>query len=291
MSIDVLQDRIRHLKNPTVLSLEPTDEVIPGYLLDAHSTRAQAWGVYCTELLEALKEWIPAVKVSFPCFAALGAEGVTVLEQTVKLARKLGYYLILDGLSGDWSTAAKAVTESVFGADAPYFCDSILLNGYCGSDSIKPFLPYCKVGKSIFILVKSPHRSSVEIQDLLAGGRSVHTAMADLVSRWGGEQYGKFGYMPVGAVVGAANPEILRSLRTRYDRTFFLVAGLDIPSVSPKSCQYAFDQFGRGAAVCASQCILGAWNAVGSDGRDYVRNAVDAAQKLKKGLCNHVQIL
>lgn len=291
MSMDVLQEGIRRLKNPTVLSLKPTDEVVPGYLLEAYSTKTQAWGAYCETLLEALKEWIPAVKVSFPCFAALGGEGVSLMQRIIRLARELGYYVILDGLGGDWGAAAKAAADSVFQPDGPYFCDCAVLNGYWGSDGIKPFLPYCKEDKSVFVSVKSPNRSSVEIQDLMAGGRLVHTAMADLVNRWGGEQYGKYGYSPVGALVGATHPEILKTLRAKYDRVFFLVTGLDIPGANPKGCQSAFDRFGHGAAVCAARSILSAWNTEGSDGKDFAQKAVEAAQKLRKNLGKYVQIM
>lgn len=34
MSIDVLQEKIRVLKNPTMVGLDPTPEVVPGYLLE-----------------------------------------------------------------------------------------------------------------------------------------------------------------------------------------------------------------------------------------------------------------
>ena len=126
-------------------------------------------------------------------------------------------------------------------------------------DSIKPFLPYCRDGgKSLFILVKTSNRSSVEVQDLLSGGRLVHTAMADLVNRWGGELWGKYGYSQVAAVVGAPYPEILRSLRAKYDRMFFLVPGYGAQGGTAKSVQHAFDRFGHGAVVCAARSILGA---------------------------------
>lgn len=34
MSIDTLQEKIRALKNPSMVGLDPTPEVVPGYLLE-----------------------------------------------------------------------------------------------------------------------------------------------------------------------------------------------------------------------------------------------------------------
>lgn len=291
MSIDVLQERIRRFKNPTVLSLEPGPDAIPCFLLEEHPTRAQALEAYCRGLLDGLKELVPGVKFSLPCFAALGSEGIAVLERTMSLAKELEYYVILEGLSGDWGIPAEAAATGVFGEDTYYPCDGAIINGYCGSDGVKPYLPYCKEGRSLFVLVKSPNRSAVEIQDLLSGSRLVHTAMADLVNRWGADLYGKYGYSQVAAVVGASHSEALTALRAKYDRTFFLVTGLEHPRVGSKNCQYAFDRFGHGAAVCAGPYILEAWRSQGSDGRDYIQQAQEAARKLRKNLGNYVQIM
>lgn len=84
-------------------------------------------------------------------------------------------------------------------------------------------------------MVKTSNRSSVEVQDLLTGGRLVHTAMADLVSRWGSDLYGKCGYSQVAAVVGASYPQVLKSLRAKYDRMFFLVPGYGVQGGTAKT--------------------------------------------------------
>ena len=64
MSIDVLQERIRALKNPTMVGLDPTPEVVPGYLLEearqelgaTPAAAAAAYGRFCRELLEGLRD-------------------------------------------------------------------------------------------------------------------------------------------------------------------------------------------------------------------------------------------
>ena len=87
----------------------------------------------------------------------------------------------------------------------PYPCDAVTINGYLGGDSVNPFLALLPGrGKSLFVLVKTSNRSSVEVQDLLTGGRLVHTAMADLVNRWGGGALWGLRLFPGGGCGGRA---------------------------------------------------------------------------------------
>lgn len=291
MSIDVLQGKIRKLKNPSLLSLEPVPELIPAFILEQAASTAQGYETFCTGLLDGLKDILPGIRVSLPCFLALGGEGLPVMSRLLAYAKELGYYVILDGIPDCWGSVGQTVADAVFGAQSAFPCDGVILNGYCGTDAIKPWLPYLKQDKSVFVLTKSPNRSSVEVQDLLLGGRSVHTAMVDLINRWGGDCHGKYGYDPVGAVVGAPHSEVARGLRSRYSRVFLLLTGIEVGSASPKGCQYAFDRLGYGAAVCAGGYLMGAWQKAESDGSDYVAQALEAAQRLKKNLNKYIIIM
>lgn len=221
------------------------------------------------------------------------------MQEVLGFARELGYYVLLDSMRGDVPGTAELCARAAFGTVEeagpgyqPYPCDAVTINGYLGGDSVKPFLPYCRDGgKSLFVLVKTSNRSSVEVQDLLTGGRLVHTAMADLVNRWGGELYGACGYSQVAAVVGAPYPELLKSLRAKYDRMFFLVPGYGAQGGTAKNVQYAFDRFGHGAIVCAARSLLSAWKKTGGDGRDYVSCARQAAEKMRKDLGKYIIVM
>ena len=54
MSIDVLQKKIRKLKNPAVLHLALTPDQVPEALRAAHETDTAACGAYARELLQKL---------------------------------------------------------------------------------------------------------------------------------------------------------------------------------------------------------------------------------------------
>lgn len=292
MSVQILQEKIRTMKNPIIVSLEPTPELIPRYLFEDSESLVECCDRFCRGLLESLHHLVPGVRFCLGSFLALGPQGLSILPPLMSLAKELGYYILLDGIPDCWSEMGQLLAQSVFGPNASYPADSVILNGYCGSDGVSVWLPYCKNReKSIFVLVKSPNRSSVEIQDLYLGGRLVHTAMADLIGHWGSDGKMAGGYTDVGAVVGAPYPDSIRNLREKYTRMFLLVTGVDSSRASPKKCVPAFDRFGHGAAVCAGSSVLGAWRSSDSDGRDYPEKAVESVQRLLKNLNRYLTIL
>ncbi len=184
MSIDTLQEKIRALKNPSMVGLDPTPEVVPGYLLEearqelgaTPEAAAAAYRRFCRELMDGLQGLVPAVKVQSACFHALGSAGVAAMQAVLRDARDRGYYVLLDLMRGDVTGTAQLCAASVFGTVEaagpgyrPYPCDAVTLHGYLGSDSVKPFLPYCREEeKNLFLVVKTSNRSSVEVQDLQA---------------------------------------------------------------------------------------------------------------------------
>ncbi len=276
MSIDVLQSKIRKLKTPIVVGLDPTPELIPPELLADCKARlgpgpeaaAESYTLFCKGLLDGLKKAVPAVKVQAACFEALGWQGVKAMQEVLAYAKKLNYYVILETMRSDVGHIAELTADAVFGGldfggdrVFPYPCDALILNGYLGSDGVKPFLPYLSgpEAKNIFIVVKSSNKSSPEVQDLLSGDRVIYTAMADLTLRWSTDLFGKCGYGEVGAVVGLSSPRAIQALRKRYDTLFFLVPGYGAQGGVAKHAAYAFDRFGHGAAVCVSRSVIGAW--------------------------------
>lgn len=305
MSIDLLQSKIRKLKAPIVVGLDPTPELIPPELLaqcrdqlgDSVAALAEGYLRFCKGILDALKKLVPAVKVQAACFDALGWQGVKVMQELLAYAKKQGYFVLLETMRTDVGHIAAITAESVFGGIRcgeervfPYPCDGLVLNGYLGSDGIKPYLPFVKEdGKNLFVVVKSSNKSSCEVQDLLSGDRVIYTAMADLTLRWSTDLFGKCGYSEVGAVVGLSSPSAIQALRKRYDSLFFLVPGYGAQGGVAKHAAYAFDRLGHGAAVCASRSILGAWRE--QAGVDYPDAAVAAVEKMKKQLEAYVTVL
>lgn len=292
MSVDILQEKIRKTKNPSILELSLPAGELPPHILTESETKAAAYGRFCRELLEGLKGIIPAVRVSFASFALLGADGLTELTETLKTASELGYYVALDAPEILSPAAAKMTGEALLGSECSFPCDGLIISGYLGSDVIKPFLPYCKnEKKDIFVVTRTANKSAPELQDLLAGSRLVHAAAADHVNRYGADTAGKFGYTRVGLLAAASSAESLRTLRTKYPKLFLLLDGYDYPNANAKNCSFAFDKYGHGAAACGGTAITCAWKQAESDGTDYIDHAKAAAERMKKNLTRYTTIL
>lgn len=291
MSVDILQEKIRKTKNPSVLELNLSVSDLPPHICSEEEGSGAAYGRFCRELLAALQGIVPAVRFSFTAFTMLGHDGLYRLSEAMKQAKELGYYVILDAPEVLSPNAAKMVAESFLGERSLYPCDGLVIGGYLGSDIIKPSLPYCKKEKKdIFVVARTANKSASELQDLLAGGRLVHAAAADHVNRYGADTAGKSGYTRVGILAAASSAESLRNLRSKYPKLFLLLDGYDYPNASAKNCSFAFDKFGHGAAACSGGIAL-AWRQTESDGSDYLEQAKAAAERMKKNLTRYTTVL
>ena len=292
MAIDKLQDKIRKLKNPSMLDFSMDTEKIPPHILLEETNACAAYERFCRELLSALKTLIPAVRFSVSRSMLMGAEGLNVLERLTAYASELGYYVLLDVPESLSREHAELNAKILLQNACPYTFDGLLLTPYIGSDAIKPYTELLKQkGKDLFVVLRTANKTASELQDLLSGSRLVHMAAADIVNRQSEKMITRSGYSQV-AVVGPANvADVLKKLRARYKHFFILIDGYDYANANAKNCSYGFDQLGHGAIACANAGILSAWNPDLSDGRDYVRCAEEAAERMKKNLLRYVTIL
>jgi len=292
MSVDMLQEKIRKTKNPSMVNLTLKVSDLPAHLLEEECSTAAAYGRFCRELIGALKGLVPAVRVSFTAFAILGADGLSELQSVLMTASSAGYYVALEAPFLASPMMAEATAEAVWGDQALYPCDGLIVSAYPGSDIIKTFAPYVKSKKKdLFPVVRTSNKSAPEIQDLLTGSRLVHVAAADLVNRFGADNVGKFGYARISVVAGANSTESLRTLRMKYPRLFLLVDDMDYSGCNAKICSYAFDKFGHGAVICVGSTITTAWKRAESDEKSYLEQGIAAAERMKKNFARYVTVL
>lgn len=292
MSVDKLQDKIRKLKNPTLVELCMSPSGLPAFLLEEEGSAPRAYSRFCRELLDGLKGLVPGIRVSFTSFALLGPEGMRELQNVLEYGKKLGFYVLLEAPLMLSHHAATMTADGLLGPESCFFCDGLLIEGYPGSDIIRPFLPYVKErGKALFVTARTSNKSAPELQDLLAGSRLVHIAAADHINRFGADNQGKRGYAQVGALAAASNPDSLKNLRSRYPKLFLLLDGADYPNANAKNCSFAFDKMGYGAAAVLRKSITHAWEAAEGDPREYVKYAQAAAERMKRNFNRYVNIL
>ena len=307
MSFDVLQDKIKAKKNPTVAGLDARVEHVPPSILKKHMDRhgqtleAAAGAVleFDKGLIDALADVVPAVKPQSAYFEMLGWRGMQALEEVIAYAKEKDLFVIADVKRGDIGTTAAAYSQAWLGttqvgdASCPVFdADCVTLNGYMGSDSIKPFLEAARAeDKCVFVLVKTSNPGSGELQDIVAGDRQVYEVMGDLNERIAAGTEGKYGFTMAGAVTGATYPSDIRALRKRLEHTFFLVPGYGAQGGTAEDVQYAFDRYGHGAIVNSSRGIMCAWQKTGGDGHDFKEAARNAALNMRDDIRQFVTIV
>ena len=290
MSVDQLQKKIRKCNNPSVVDMTVPPDLIPASVMEQEGSFLPACRVFSEALLRGLSEIVPAVRFSMAAYLLRGAEGVTLLQDLLKLSAELGYYVIVDVPEALSVAGAEQFANMLL--EEQWQFDGAMLSCGIGSDALKPFLQMCKSkSKSVFVVVRTGNPSASEFQDLMTGTRLSHMAVADMAGRLGQPYMEKCGYSSVGMLVSAASLSGLKNVRSKNTATFLLLDGYDYPNCNAKNCSFAFDNFGHGAAACAGRSILGAWQDEDRQSDDYVAEAVRSADRMKRNLTRYVNIL
>ncbi|MGI5970328.1 MAG: hypothetical protein ACOX7P_01200 [Oscillospiraceae bacterium] len=189
-----------------------------------------------------------------------------------------GLYVIADILISETGAEAQALASSFLSDKAHYPSDAITINAYFGSDAIIPVLEVCReYDKSAFVTVRRCSRSSIELQDLIAGDRVVYKVMADLAVHAGGRERGEYGYSRVCLSFGGAFPSDVRELRRRFEHTFLYLTSAFEGSKTLDDADVAFDRYGRGAAIEYDK-LLDTW-LIGGDISAHAKSLAEECRK------------
>ncbi len=272
--IDRLIERIDELKNPTVVGLDPTYDMIPNHIKETMLERyentpkavSQMFLQFNMGIIDAICDLVPAVKPQIAMYERYGLDGIVAYMQTIAYAKSKGMLIIGDIKRGDIASTAEAYAAHLSGVkvEGEYFDlwqeDAVTLNPYLGTDSVEPFLKACdEYDKAIFMLVKTSNPSGKEIQDLIVEGKPLYLHVAQLVNQWGRNSMGKYGFSKVGAVVGATYSEQGEILRKIIPNTFFLVPGYGAQGATAADLKGYFDKDGKGCIINSSRGIIAAY--------------------------------
>ncbi len=309
MSFDILQNKILSLDkpNPTVFGLDARIEYVPphireeSYKVYGKTLQGAVEAIYHfnMELMDNLVDVIPAVKLQSAYFENFGWEGMQVLENLIKYGESKGYYVITDVKRGDVSSTAEAYAEAWLGTTqvdeeefSSFNSPCITLNPYMGMDTLEPFLEVCKSNdRTAFVLVRTSNAGAAAIQDMITeNGQPLYSVIGKMVEELAKGTEGDHGYTRLGAVVGATNPEQLKTLRHELPNTFFLVPGYGAQGGSAEDVQYAFHAGGKGAVVNSSRGLMCAWTRTGKDGEDFVEATRNAAIQMRANIAKFINL-
>lgn len=304
MSLDRLMEKIEAMQNPTVAGLDPKLDYVPSYIKEKAFDKygetlkgaAKALLEFNKGLIDALCDIVPAVKPQAAYYEMYGPAGVKTLYKTQEYARSKGMYVITDGKRNDIGTTMEAYAAAHLGKvkvgsteTEPFLGDALTVNGYLGSDGIKPLLNVCRENdKGIFVLVKTSNPSSGELQDRKIDSVPVYEIMGKMCEEWGRELSGVYGYSGVGAVVGATYPEQIKYLRELLPTTFFLIPGYGAQGATAADIAAAFDKNGLGGIVNSSRGIMCAYQKQKCDPHDYAQAARNEALRMRDEIMSYV---
>ncbi len=294
--IDKLIEKIIEMQNPTCVGLDTSFDYLPDELKNGVSDFEGAAEAICEfnmNIIDKIYDIVPSVKVQIAYYEMYGYAGLQAFEHTVNYARGRGMIVIADCKRNDIGSTAGCYSKAYLGETdvngkklRAFKADMLTVNGYLGTDGIKPFVDDIKShDKSIFVLVKTSNPSSGELQNLkLENGKFIYEQMGELVEKWGEETVGKYGYSDVGAVVGATHPEEAARLREQLKHTFFLIPGYGAQGGSAEMLKVCFDKNGLGGIVNSSRGILCAYKNELYDGLNYADAARAACVDMQKDL-------
>ena len=212
-------------------------------------------------VLDAVAPHASCVKFQSAYFERYHAEGVAAYFSLVAEAKAKGLLVIGDAKRGDIGSTSEAYAAGHLDShpdDDAATPDALTVNPMLGPDTLSPFLDAAKRnGKGVFALVRTSNPGSGEFQDApLADGRTWSETVADRLNGLAGGDVGERGYSSLGAVVGATQPQMMASLRSRLPRSIFLLPGYGAQGGTAETARAAFDAAGLGAVVSASRSVL-----------------------------------
>jgi orotidine-5'-phosphate decarboxylase len=290
---DRLLDKIDEMKNPSVVGLDPRIRDIPNSVIknaikevcdyshkelkdldieEKFEATAEAFFQYNVGIIDATFEIAGINKPQMAFYEQYKAPGIKAFEKTVNYAKSKGNIVIEDAKRNDIKETAEAYADGHLGVvelfDGSFHSslnvDAITINGYLGSDGVKPFIDVSKKhGKGFFLLAKTSNVSSGELQDLMLdeihGGRKVYEQMALKANLWGEELVGDRNYSSVGIVVGATYPEDAVKIRKLAEKAIILVPGYGHQGGRGRDTIRNFNIDGYGAIVNNSRNLMFAY--------------------------------
>ena len=225
-------------------------------------------------IVEATADLVAAYKPNLSFYEALGIPGLQALEGTIKAIREAApqAFIIGDAKRGDGGPSASAYARAMFQV---WGFDSVTVNPWGGSETIKPFLE--DGSRGVFVWCRGSYASAAELQDLEFASPDGKTTMYEHVARTS-QEWTDTGN--VGLVVGATVPDQLIAIRKVCPDAPFLIPGIGAQGGDLEaSVRCGVNANGRRAVVNSSRGIIYACT-----GADFAQAARKATTVLRDAI-------
>ena len=252
---DKLLNTSRKNKSLLCIGLDPNPDFMPNVdILE-----------FNTAIIDATSDLVCAYKPNLAFYEALGIEGLTILQKTIKHI-PASIPIIADAKRGDIGNTAKAYARALF---STFAFDAATVNPYLGFDSIEPFISY--QDKGIFVLCRTSNPSAIDFQNLRCPtGLPLYEMVANKAKEW--NVYGN-----IGLVVGATSPAELKKIRSICPEMCLLIPGIGTQGGDlTLAVGYGVDAQGKNAIINVSRRILYA-----SRERDFAQTARNTAESIR----------
>lgn len=263
--LEKLTASIQNKNSLLSIGLDPDFERLPESLRAKHNPLFE----FNKEIIESTSDLTAAYKLQFASYAAMGIQGIELLEKTVSFL--VHNYpeipLILDAKRADIKDTSENYAREAFDI---FEADAVTVNPYLGKDALLPFLK--RRDKGVIVLCRTSNPGAKDFQELLIGDTPLYLKVAASVNDW----HTEFGNCLL--VVGATWPAELQKIRSLCPKLFFLVPGIgaqggDLGAVLKNGLR----EDRSGLLIHATRSIIYAGNGV-----DFAAVARSEAVKLKE---------
>lgn len=214
------------------------------------------------QIIDATQAHCVAYKPNVAFYEALGPEGWTSLEKTVRYISK-SHFIIADAKRGDIGNTSTMYAKAFF---EKIGVDAITVAPYMGADSVTPFLAF--KDKVVILLAHTSNPGSADFQLFQSShGRTLFEEVIRKSQQWGTPENLMY-------VVGATRADKIAEIRKLAPHHFFLVPGIgaqggDLREVSAQGLTRDC-----GLLVNSARAIIYA-----SSGRDFAEAAAKEAKQ------------
>jgi orotidine 5'-phosphate decarboxylase subfamily 2 len=218
------------------------DPVLQRMKIETSKNLADEISGYFIRILEAIAQYVAAVKPNVAYYLQYGTDGMKALSDLIIHAKKKELPVIIDLKAGDIGRTSAAYARFVFEV---LNGDALTLNPYMGYDAIEPFLRYADRGFYVLALTSNPGSMDFQNIELKAGGFLFDNVIGKICD-WSQS------CDSIGAVVGATGRDFkhcITEIVKTHHQVPLLIPGVGAQGGSYGEVQNALDDCGYDTGI------------------------------------------